>query len=111
MLPRALLLSSFDFIEAMYVLWDWTAAASFPLKGSVRLNGSTTGVRPCGVAIDTLSPASENVLCGRVNSSAQRPVGWGVPSFIVQTFDPVSTIKTELISAYLLVRPSVWSDR
>src|SRR5690349_17691010 len=101
--PRGLLLSSTAFFAAMYALCDSTAAASFPLKGSARLSGSTTGVRPCGVAIVTFSPASENVLCGRVNSSAQNPVGWGVPSFIVQTVDPVNTIKTELISTYLLV--------
>src|SRR6202022_459354 len=94
---RGLLLSSVAFFAAMYALWDSTAAASFPLKGSARLNGSTTGVRPCGVAIVTFSPASENVLCGLVNSSAQKPVGWGVPSFIVQTVDPVNTIKTALI--------------
>src|SRR5260370_3189416 len=101
-LHRTLLSPSVDFLAAMYALWDSTAAASFPLKGSARLNGSTTGVRPWGVAIETLSPASENVLCGRVNSSAQKPVGWGVPSFIVHTVDPVNTLKTELISAYLL---------
>src|SRR5260370_39050867 len=91
-LPRTLLLSSVDFLAAMYALWDSTAAASFPLKGSARLNGSTTGVRPCGVAIETLSPGSENVLCGRVSSCAQKPVGEVVPSFMFHTLAPDNTI-------------------
>lgn len=46
---------------------------------------SATGTRPPGVASVTSAPDSVRILCGVVNSSAQKPVGRWVPSCWVQT--------------------------
>ena len=55
------------------------------------------GVLPYGVDKVTSKPAAVNVLCGLTNSSAQNPVGCGLPSFIVHTLEPVMIIAIEVI--------------
>ena len=60
--------------------------------GGYQLSWSTVGCTPCGVAMLTPRPPSVNASCASMNSLAQKPVGCGDPSFIVQTLAPVRTI-------------------
>jgi hypothetical protein len=57
-----------------------------------QLSWSTVGFTPSGVAMLTPSPPSVKASWASMNSLAQKPVGCGDPSFIVQTLVPVRTI-------------------
>src|SRR5580658_2412828 len=65
--------------------------SSLLLYGGYQLSWSTVGFTPSGVAMLTPSPPSVNASCASMNSLAQKPVGCGDPSFIVQTVAPVRT--------------------
>jgi hypothetical protein len=67
------------------------------LEVGAMLPGSTVGVTPPGVAIVTEWPAATRSRCAVTSSSAQKPVGCGVPSARVSVSAPVTIMRMSLM--------------